>query len=180
MLPLYNPGKMNLPAFAPLKDCSLSSSWVADKCGGCAGDERGHSLEACQVIMVGDHFLPPVVGGQGECVPVGRVDSATFEHIKVFLGAQKESGFSMQPNSIILLSLTHYACVVGGDTYWNEFDAFCKWATREFRATTVPFFVPFPSGLSQTYLSRLHHAMTAARARYMGDFKGGVDWCYTL
>ena len=86
----------------------------------------------------------------------------------------------MQPNSIILLSLTHYACVVGGDTYWNEFDTFCKWATREFRATTVPFFVPFPTGLSQTYLSRLHHAMTAARARYMGDFKGGVDWRYTI
>ena len=179
-LPLYNPGHMNISAFKPLKNNTVTATWVGEKCGGCKLGPKGHSISDHNVVVVGDQFLPPNIGSQGECVPVGRIESATFEHVKLFLQAQKEAGFSPPQGSILCVSLTRYVCVVGSDLYWQEFDSFCKWIYKEFRMTSVPFFTPFPKDLSGTQLVRLHQAMSAARARYLGDFRGAVDWRYAL
>ena len=88
-LPIFNPGKMNQSAFRFLKNSKVSSSWVGNKCGGCKGDNLGHSISDQNVVLVGDQYLPPVIGGAGDCVPVGRIESASFEHVKMFLTAQK-------------------------------------------------------------------------------------------
>ena len=179
-LPVTVPGQNNIPAFNKLFNCKLSSTHLGNKCGWCKGKHKGHDISSHSLFMVGDHLLPPVCGADGDCVPVSRVDAASFDHIQLLLEAQRNAGFDPAPGSILAVGLTHYLAAVGGDLFWSEFDKFVKYASREFKFQVMPFFMPFSKSLPETYRVRMHHGISALRARYLGNFRGAYDWRYAL
>ena len=137
-----------------------------------------HSINESKVFLLGDHLLPPNVGGGGDCVPVGRVDRADFEHIKSFLLAQRQSGFKPVKGAVFAVSLSYHLMVVGNELWWKHFDNFVWWAVSEFQVQVVPFFMPYPATLSLRYVLRMHQGHSELRGRYLGDFVSGYDWRY--
>ena len=180
-LPVVIPGPTETdPNFSALRNFPISASFRGDKCGSCKLGGGEHSISESRVFLLGDHLLPPNVGGGGDCVPVGRVDRADFEHIKSFLIAQGRSGFKPAKGTVFAVSLSHHLMVVGNEMWWKHFDDFVWWAVSEFQVQVVPFFMPYPNTLALKYVLRMHQGHSELRGRYLGDFVGGYDWRYCL
>merc|ERR1711911_426590 len=77
----------------------------------CCTPDRTHifSMEKPIILVLGDQMVPPVLGGDGTCAIVIRVDKATPGSIltaaKNFFESSGTDATSLPENSIILLSL---------------------------------------------------------------------------
>ena len=160
LLPIVNPSNLsNDQVFNKLKDKSYSSTHKGNFCTTCKTGGRGHSIGGQNLFLMGDSFLPPCVGGVGDCIPTTRVENGNFQDLQVLLAGQKSLGFNPPRGSLFVVSLTHHLCIVGAATYWEQMDAFIKWATLEFGATIMPLVMPFPITTSETYLLNIHQGL---------------------
>jgi hypothetical protein len=101
-------------------------------CFGCGSDKLGtHSIkERIQdVVVVGDTFLPPIIGANGVCIPVIRVEIPTpglvYKAILKYLGeersVQKKIRQALRPDDIlIVLGMTSHLRRVGLHAYLED------------------------------------------------------------
>ena len=89
-------------------------------------------------------------------------------------------GFRPQEGLVMAVSLQRHIARVGNDLFWVEFDEFSKWASETFGCHVMPFLTPYPKGIPVSILGRFQQMLTELRARWLGDFQGGLDWSYAL
>ena len=89
-------------------------------------------------------------------------------------------GLKPREGMIMAVSLQTYLARVGSELFWSEFDDFSKWASETFKATVMPFLTPFPKNIPAKCLVRFQQMLTELRARWKGDFVGGLNWQYGL
>ena len=81
---------------------------------------------------MGDAYTPPIVGENGRCIPVFRLENPSFiqigDKIKYLLRAQVDyNGQSLVRPNIIIISIPSYLGVVGPTKYVEELIGFQKW-----------------------------------------------------
>ena len=181
LLPIVNPSNLsNDQTFKKLKDKSYSSTIKGNFCTTCKTGGRGHSVGNQKLFLVGDSYLPALVGGTGDCIPTMRVENGNFQDLQVLLQGLKSLGFNPPAGSIFVVSLTHHLCMVGAATYWEQMDDFIRWSTKEFGVTVMPLVSPFPEDSSESYLLNIHQGLGVFRVRFIGDQTNGQDWRYVL
>ena len=180
-MPLVNPSAGNVDKnFKQIANDSFTATFRGNFCKTCKVDGKGHELSCTKVFALGDSYMPPLIGGVGDCIPVGRIEKGSFQHLKIFLEGQRELGFDPPKGSVFIVGLNYHLCVVGARKYWQQMDEFIGWASREFQVTIMPVFWPYPESLSDTYLLKLHQAQTELRRRYLSNFRSEYDWRYSL
>ena len=100
-----------------------SASFEGQKClcGGSDGTSHQIHTHAPSLIVIGDNFCPPAIGGEGDSCPlVIRVDkeppTKVFELFKELIGNAKDKT-KISPNSTILVNLQAFLGQVGVDVY---------------------------------------------------------------
>ena len=95
----------------------------------CRDNNIDHKIKADRPLLLvfGDNFVPPVLGGNGRCAIVIRVDRATPETIllaaKNYFDATGDAAFSIPAGSMIVISLTSYLLEVKAAVYISAVDA---------------------------------------------------------
>ena len=109
---------------------TISASVLQDSFGcACLPKAGTHKINAEKTILLvlGDGFVPPCIGGNGCCAIVIRVDRATPNTIltaaKNFLEATGDAAFSIPADSIIIISMTSYLLEVKAAMYLTAVDA---------------------------------------------------------
>ena len=110
--------------------------------------DREHKIQLDKPILVilGDQFVPPMVGGNGRCAVVIRGENATPTTImtaaKNFFDAK--NGANLPANSIILISLTHFCMEVKAPAFLTGVDWLKRSLARLFY-TRNPANVDYPA-----------------------------------
>ena len=140
------PGKLSGDKFfVSLENFGLYASFLGNDCRACNFLGSSHSIAPKKIMIMGDEFLPPVVGSKTDCLPVLKVASGGgFEHLRVALEAQVMHGLKPREGMIMAVSLQTYLARVGSELFWTQFDEFSKWASETFSAIVMPFLTPFP------------------------------------
>ena len=109
---------------------TISASVMHDGFGcACIPNAGAHKIKADNPILLilGDGFVPPCIGGNGRCAVVIRVDRATPDTIltaaKNFFKATGDAAFSIPANSVIIISMTSYLLEVKAAMYLAAVDA---------------------------------------------------------
>ena len=94
----------------------------------CCTPDRTHifSMEKPIILVLVDKMVPPVLGGDGTCAIVIRVDKATPSTIltaaKNFFESSGPNSTSLPRHSVVLLSLTNYCLEVEACAYISEME----------------------------------------------------------
>ena len=94
----------------------------------CCNPDKTHIFDMKKpvILVLGDQMVPPVIGGDGVCAIVIRVDKATPGSIltaaKNFFESSGTDATSLPENSIILLSLTNFCLEVEAFAYISEME----------------------------------------------------------
>jgi hypothetical protein len=121
-------------------DSLVRSSAMKGICYGCDQVKEGsHSLIGGnqEVLIVADTYFPPIVGGNGNCIPVLRVQISTPQHAELatikYFGETKSQRIhpkvrrSLKPRSpLIILCLTAHLRRVGVHSYLESMRGMCK------------------------------------------------------
>ena len=113
-------------------------------------------------------------------MPLLRVEDGDYTAIKQALIAQVNNGFKPGEGCIFAVGLLSHLCRVGSQHFWRELEDFSRWCQGVFKATVWPFLPPFPAGFPSGCLVTIHRFLTELQGRYLGDFQGRVEGCYTL
>ena len=118
--------------------------------------------------MIGDQCLPASIGAETKCIPVIRIEDASFEGLKQVLWSQKNMGFRTAEGAIYAVSSLSYLLRVGNEMYWQGFYELEKWVKEKMGGILAPFLMPYGL-LEEEYLSKVQQFFTVTRARYLGD-----------
>ena len=175
------PGKLSSDEyFSVLENFELHSSFLGPNCNACNYMGCSHPITNRKIMLLGDELLPPIVGAKADCLPVLRVCGGGFAQLKVALEAQVMHGCKPNKDMIMAVSLQLHLARVGNELFWIEFDEFNEWVTETFGCTVMPFLTPYPEGIPVKILVRFQQMLTELRARWLGDFLGGLRWQYAL
>ena len=124
-------GTVGLPNFF----CKVGYTITFDtnrKCRICSYEHDIFPKDNVGVVILGDAYTPPIVGENGRCIPVFRLENPSFiqigDKIKYLLRARVDhNGQSLARPNIIIISIPSYLGVVGPTKYVEELIGFQKW-----------------------------------------------------
>ena len=124
----------------------VSCSFVANSCSSCTGKGKHHKIGvgAPKTFLIGDEFLPPTCGENGDCCPVVRVRGGSFRDIKLILDLQIQEGLVIPSRSVALVFLLSHLLKSGPDKFWVEYKDFSTWAHKS-NLITIPCLQPYPT-----------------------------------
>ena len=169
------PSTKKFPFFDNLQSFSLSCSFFGNNCTACNLLNGNHSIAKQNVFLLGDQFIPPIVGSQKECVPTIRISNPTFETLKESLRAQKKNGLGKNEGGVALVSILSYLINVGATEYLSKLGEFSEWVKAEMGWEVIPFVTPYPHGFPEHALITIQQFLSVIKAKFLGDFMGGVE-----
>ncbi len=174
------PSTKKYPFFDNLQNFSLSCSFLGNNCTACNLLNGNHSIAKQNVFLLGDQFIPPIIGSQKECVPTIRINNPTFETLKESLRSQKKNGLGKNEGGVALVSILSFLINVGASEYLSKLGDFSEWAKTEMGWEVIPFITPYPHGLPEHALITIQQFLSVTKAKFLGDFMGGVDNKYSM
>ena len=174
------PGKKSYDHFDNFANIKLCCSFLARNCGTCRHLNGSHSIADKKIFLLGDQNIPAMVGAGRDCVPVIRIEDASFEHLKHALNAQYLQGFIPAPGSVFAVSLLTHLCRVGNTDYWNQMEDFARWVSEHFNATVLPFLSPFSSKLPDGALIQIEKFIVTLKYKSVGEVGGEEDKKFML
>ena len=125
-----------------------------------------------------DQHAPCLIGANGDCALVIRIEDGSFADLKDVLLAQFEMGLRLRKGSVgICLILTHLM-KIGFNDFWDQFIAFGTWA-ETFGLRILPSLPPFPIGHSMTELNSVKQFITFLQLSHFGKL-GEKNVSYSL
>ena len=102
------------------------------KCRICSFEHDIFPKDNVGVLLLGDAYTPPIVGANGKCIPVFRMENPSFtqigDKIKFLLRARVDhDGQSLARPNIIIISIPSYLSTVGPTKYVEELIGFQRW-----------------------------------------------------
>jgi hypothetical protein len=143
-----------------------SSSFIGGDCYSCFPSRRKHSINGkSRLIILGDQFIPPVVGAKGDCCLVLRVNQGNFNEMKDLIFFQISQGFKFSNGSVVCIFLLSHLLRIGENKYWQDLSRFMEWLRHTFKVTVLPGIPPYPAGLEPAQLVTIsqyfHHLLGA-------------------
>lgn len=130
-----------------------SSSFIGGDCYSCFPSRRKHSINGkSRLIILGDQFIPPVVGAKGDCCLVLRVNQGNFNEMKDLIFFQISQGFKFSNGSVVCIFLLSHLLRIGENKYWQDLSRFMEWLRHTFKVTVLPGIPPYPAGLEPAQL----------------------------
>lgn len=158
-----------------------SASFVGGTCHSCYSGHKNHTLnEKPRLFMAGDQFLPPVVGTQGSCCPVMRVNDGSFQQLKDLITFQIAQGLRFPRGSILCTFMLSHLLKIGANLYWSEVVSFIEWMNDNHGVTVLPGIPPYPCGLEAQQLVSLSQFFHYLLGSYFGKGPVRNDSSYSL
>ena len=168
------------PDWFRVHNLKLDTTHKGRDCFSCAHVSGSHVLSNVKLVVIGDQCLPASIGAETKCIPVIRIEDASFEGLKQVLWSQKNLGFRTAEGAIYAVSTLSYLCRVGNEMYWQGFYELEKWVKEKMGGILAPFLMPYGL-LEEEYLSKVQQFFTVTRARYLGDMTGArTVWHYSF
>ena len=173
-------------SFQSVSKIPLTCSFLGLTCHSCNFRGGRHALngrglkECRRVFLIGDAFVPPLVGGENDCFAVIRIRGGSLSQAQAVLEAQNDNGLAISPGSFIVVCLLTHLCRVGNAAFWTDFDKFDEWCKIKFKAVVLPTIPTFPKGFESHHLVTCEQFLKTLQGRYMGDMRGGTVGAYSL
>lgn len=160
---------------------AASTSFYGGSCTSCFKSSKRHSCNNLhKLILIGDEFLPPVNGSQGDCCLTIRVDSGSFQQVKAVILFHLKQGLGIKPGSIGFVCLTSHLMRYGHERYWEEMTEFIKWARLLLKVEILPGLLPFPEGLDLANLIPIAQYLSHLQCVNVGCGAIKSDHSYSL
>lgn len=160
--PSYNLG--NNPA-----NLATSSSIIGGTCKCCFIGGRNHSVnDHARLFILGDQWIPPVVGMEGVCCPTLRVNQGDFKQLEDLVLFHISQGLRFPFGSVVCVFMSTQLLRVGAHIYWQQLTSFISWLKTAAKVTVLPGLAPYPAGLAPSHLvsiSQYYHYLLGSSIR---------------
>ena len=148
---------------------ATSASFVGGTCNSCFPGQQNHSInDKARLFILGDQWIPPVVGHKGSCCPILRVNQGDLSQMKDLVIFQVAQGLRFPAGSVICIFMMAHLLRVGAHKYWQDLSRFSTWLKDTYKITVLPGISPYPLGLDPVHLvtmSQFYHQLLGASIR---------------